>query len=61
MHSFPYQIGPRFVPDNAKLESARPPVRIVTTSQGGNPRSTEERVIQAAGDRKAIAWHSFRT
>lgn len=49
------------VPDNAKLERAKPPVRMPTTSQWGNPRSREERVIQAAGDKKAIVWQIFRT
>lgn len=49
------------VPDKAKLESARPPVRMATTSQGGNPRSTEDRVMQIAGDKNAIDWQIFRT
>lgn len=49
------------VPDKAKLESAKPPVRIPTISQGGNPRSKEERVMHIAGDRNAIVWHIFRT
>ena len=48
-------------PDNAKLERAKPPERIPTTSQGGNPRSTEERAMQTAGDKKAIVWQIFRT
>lgn len=49
------------VPDKAKLVSANPPVRIPTTSQGANPRSIDERVIQTAGDTKAIVWQIFRT
>lgn len=49
------------VPDKAKLESAKPLVRIATTSQGGNPRSKEESVMQIAGDIKAIVWQIFRT
>jgi hypothetical protein len=36
-------------------------VRIPTISQGGNPRSTEERVMQRAGDKKAIVWQIFLT
>lgn len=51
----------RQVPDKAKLERASPPVRIPTISQGGNPRSTEDRVMQSAGDKNAIVWQSFRT
>lgn len=42
------------VPDKAKLDRAKPPVRIVTTSHGGKPKSKEERIIQVAGDKKAI-------
>jgi hypothetical protein len=42
------------LPDNAKLESARPLVIKATISQGGNPRSTDESIMKAAGDRKAI-------
>jgi hypothetical protein len=49
------------VPERAKLERAKPPVRIPTISQGGNPRSREERVMQIAGDKKAIDWQIFRT
>lgn len=43
------------LPDNAKLESDIPLVRKATTTQGGSPRSTEESIIKAAGDRNAIA------
>lgn len=49
------------VPDKAKLERAKPAVRIPTISQGGNPRSREDRVMQTAGDKKAIVWQIFRT
>jgi len=49
------------IPDKAKLERAKPAVRIPTISQGGNPRSTEERNMQTAGDKKAIVWHILRT
>lgn len=49
------------IPDRAKLERANPAVRIPTISQGANPRSTEERVMQSAGDKKAIVWQIFRT
>ena len=48
-------------PDKAKLERPKPPERIPTTSQGGNPRSTEERVIHNAGAKKPIVWQIFRT
>lgn len=49
------------VPDKAKLERAKPPVRRPTISQGGNPRSSDERVMQNAGDKNAIDWQIFRT
>lgn len=48
-------------PDKAKLERAKPPLRINTISQGGRPRSKEERIMHVAGDKKAIVWQSFRT
>lgn len=48
-------------PDKAKLDSAKPPVRIVTTSHGGSPKSTDDKIIQAAGDKNAIVWHILRT
>lgn len=49
------------VPDKAKLESAKPPVRIATTSQGGNPKSKDVRIMQVAGDKNEIVWQIFRT
>ena len=49
------------IPDKAKLERAKPPVRMPTISQGGNPRSSEERVMQIAGDKNPIDWQIFRT
>lgn len=36
-------------------------MRIPTISQGGNPRSRDDRVMQIAGDKKAIDWQIFRT
>lgn len=36
-------------------------MRIPTISQGGNPRSRDDRVMQSAGDKKAIDWQIFRT
>lgn len=49
------------LPDKAKLESAKPAVRIPTISQCGNPRSIEDRVMQTAGDKNAIVWQILRT
>lgn len=49
------------VPDRAKLESANPPVKIVTTSHGGNPKSNEAKTMQVAGDKNAIVWQIFLT
>lgn len=49
------------VPDSAKLDRAKPVVRIPTTSQGGNPKSTEDKVMQTAGDTKAMVWQIFLT
>ena len=51
----------KVAPDKAKLERAKPPLRINTISQGGRPRSKEESVMHVAGDKKAIVWQSFRT
>lgn len=49
------------VPDRAKLESANPPVKIATTSHGGNPKSNDAKTMQVAGDKNAIVWQIFLT
>lgn len=49
------------VPDRAKLDRAKPLLRIPTTSHGSSPRSTDESVMQSAGARKPILWQIFRT
>jgi len=42
------------VPDKAKLDRAKPAVKIPTISHGGNPMSTDESVMQIAGATNAI-------
>lgn len=42
------------LPDNAKLDRAKPAVKIPTISHGGNPMSTDESVMQIAGAKNAI-------
>lgn len=49
------------LPDKAKLDRAKPAVKIPTISHGGNPISTDESVMQIAGDTNAIVWQIFRT
>lgn len=49
------------LPDKAKLDRAKPAVKIPAISHGGNPMSTDESVMQIAGATNAIVWHIFRT
>lgn len=49
------------LPDKAKLDRAKPAVKIPAISQGGNPMSTDESVMHIAGAKNAIVWHIFRT
>lgn len=42
------------LPDKAKLDRAKPAVKIPAISQGGNPMSTDESVMQIAGATNAI-------